>query len=65
MRDALVWKDESSGRLFQGPDYNATLAKFVEREWNIEAARKACRSLNRLFLALERVETDPSLLRKA
>lgn len=58
MRDALVWKDESSGRLFQGPDYNATLARFVAKEWDIAGARNACRSLDRLFLALERIEAE-------
>jgi hypothetical protein len=58
MREALAWKDESSGRFFQGPDYNATLAKFVTTDWNIEGARQECRSLGRLFLALERVEAE-------
>ena len=58
MREALTWKDDSSGRLSQGPDYNAPLAKFVTKDWNIEEARKRCRSLNRLFLALERIEAD-------
>lgn len=58
MREAMAWKDTSSGRLFQGPDYNATLAKFVLGQWNIEVARKACRSLDRLFLALERTEAE-------
>ena len=58
MREALAWKDEASGRLFQGPDYNATLAKFVSKQWDIEAARKECRSLGRLFLALERIEAE-------
>ena len=58
MRDALAWKDESSGRLFQGPDYNATLAKFVAEVWDITGARNGCHSLDRLFLALERIEAE-------
>jgi hypothetical protein len=58
MREALAWKDDSSGRLFQGPDYNATLAKFVATEWDITGARNKCRSLHRLFLALERIEAE-------
>ncbi len=55
-REAMVWKDERSGRLFQGPDYSATLAKFVWGEWGISTARRRCRSLERLFLALGRIE---------
>lgn len=58
MREALAWKDESSGRLFQGPDYNATLAKFAAKQWDIQTARTECRSLSRLFLALERIEAE-------
>lgn len=58
MREALTWKDDSSGRLSQGPDYNATLAKFVIDRWNIKKARNKCRSLDRLFLALERIESE-------
>lgn len=58
IREALTWKDDSTGRLSQGPDYNATLAKFVTADWNIKKARKACHSFDRLFLALERLESD-------
>jgi hypothetical protein len=58
MREALAWKDESSGRWSQGPDYNATLAKFVKDEWDIEKTRTKCRSLDRLFLALQRIEQN-------
>lgn len=58
IREALTWKDEATGRLSQGPDYNAPLATFVTHEWDIEVARKKCRSLDRLFLALERIESD-------
>lgn len=58
VREALVWKDEPSGRLFQGPDYNATLAKFVANDWDLGGARNKCRSLDRLFLALERMEAE-------
>lgn len=58
IREALTWKDAASGRLSQGPDYNAPLARFVTTAWNIGAARKQCRSLDRLFLALERIEAE-------
>ena len=58
IREALTWKDEATGRLSQGPDYNAPLAKFVTNDWNIEVARKRCRSLDRHFLALERIESE-------
>ena len=58
LREALAWKDIGSGRLFQGPDYNATLAKFVSKEWAIEVAAQECGSLRRFFLALERFERE-------
>lgn len=53
-REALVWRDDKSGRLWQGPDYNGTLAHFVAEYWDIFAARSICPSLERLFLALQR-----------
>lgn len=56
MREALVSRNESSGRLFQGPDYNGTLAHFVTHQWDVSAARQACPSLERLFAALHRLE---------
>jgi hypothetical protein len=58
MREALVWKDPDSGRLRQGPDYNGTLARFVIKTWNLARARRVCRSLDRLFVALQRLEAD-------
>jgi len=58
MREALAWQDAASGRFFQGPDYNATLARFVNAQWDIDLARKSCRSLERLFVALERIERE-------
>lgn len=58
IREELAWKDESSGRLSQGPDYNATLARFVSKQWDIEVASKNCRSLGRLFIALGRIEAE-------
>ena len=58
IREALTWKDEATGRLSQGPDYNAPLAMFVTNDWNIDVARKRCRSLDHLFLALERIESE-------
>lgn len=56
MREALVWKDKESGRPFQGPDYNATLARFVTKDWDVATARRKCPSLDRLFAALVRIE---------
>lgn len=57
-REALVWRDEKNGRLFQGPDYNGVLAPFVQKQWDIRVAQRSCRSLDRLLLALERLEKD-------
>jgi hypothetical protein len=56
MREAIVWRDERSGRYLQGPDYNGAMAPFVTKEWNVEAARRRCPSLNSLFVALGRLE---------
>jgi len=56
VREALVRHDKSSGRLFQGPDYNGELAHFVAKQWDISTARRACPSLERLFAALQRLE---------
>lgn len=56
MRDALVHKDDTNGRLSQGSDYNGALARFVIDLWDIEAASGRCPSLRRLFGALERIE---------
>jgi hypothetical protein len=58
LRDALVWRDELAGRYSQGPDYNGGLAPFVRESWNVDASRARCRSLDRLFLALDRLEKD-------
>ncbi len=58
IREALTWKDDSTGRLSQGPDYNAPLAKFVTDDWDINKARHHCHSLDRLFLALEGIESE-------
>ena len=57
-RDSLVWCDPADGRLRQGPDYNGTLAPFVRDRWNLRTAQIHCRSLERLFLALARIERD-------
>ena len=56
MREALVWRDSRSGRLHQGPDYNGTLAPFVRHDWDVDGARRTCRSLGSLFSALARLE---------
>ena len=57
-REALVWRDEKSGRLWQGPDYNGTLAQLVAEHWNVFAASAVCPSLEGLFAALQRLEAD-------
>lgn len=57
-RDALVWRDHSSGRHYQGPDYNGTLARYVASHWDLRAARRSCRSLERFWGALGRLEAD-------
>ena len=56
VRDSMVWRDVDSGRLFQGPDYNGTLAHFVTNLWDIPTSRQACPSLQRLFAALLQLE---------
>jgi hypothetical protein len=58
IRDALVWRDDKSGRLYQGPDYNGTLGKFVIGHWDVVSARGHCPSLDRLFAALQRLEAS-------
>jgi hypothetical protein len=56
IRDALVWRDGKSGKIYQGPDYNATLGRFVTDQWNISLASSRCHSLVKLFSALQRLE---------
>lgn len=58
LREALVARDEGSGRLRQGPDYNGALARFVSEKWNLEQASSRCRSLGRMQAALARLEND-------
>jgi hypothetical protein len=56
IREAIVWRDERSGRFWQGPDYNGAMAPFVKNAWNVTIARQRCPSLNGLFIALARLE---------
>jgi hypothetical protein len=56
LRESLVCREESSGMLFQGPDYNGVLSKFVNNKWGIGLARKRCPSLEKFVAALERLE---------
>ena len=58
MREALVWRDDRSGRLCQGPDYNGALAPFVRARWDVDVARGSCPSLDRLLLALARLDAE-------
>lgn len=55
IREAMVGRDKS-GNLFQGPDYNGTLARFVVELWDTSTAASVCPSLQRLFGALQRFE---------
>jgi hypothetical protein len=56
IRDALAWRDDRTGLIHQGPDYNGTLGNFVRKHWDVSVARKHCNSLDRLFLALQDLE---------
>ena len=56
MREAVVWRDPRSGTLHQGPDYNGTLGGFVQKSWDLNAARARCPSLERAWLALADLE---------
>ncbi len=58
LREAMVWRDNRTGRLSQGPDYNGALADFVAKQWDVEGSRLVCQSLNRLYLALEKLEAE-------
>lgn len=57
-REALVRRDDRSGQLRQGPDYNGTLAQFVAESWSVVTARSLCPSLDGLWSALQRLESD-------
>ena len=56
IRDALVWCDDRTGKVYQGPDYNGTLGPFVMNQWDISSACSRCHSLNRVFAALQHLE---------
>jgi hypothetical protein len=56
IRDALVWRDDRTGKVYQGPDYNGTLGRFVTNQWDISSACSRCQSLERLFAALQSLE---------
>ena len=58
MRESLVWRDEDSGRLYQGPDYNGTRSRFVSECWDLDAAKQRCQSLAKLCAAVERLEAE-------
>ena len=56
LRRTLAPITHASRKDTQGPDYNDTLARFVVQRWDIGAAKLACRSLGRLFVALQQLE---------
>lgn len=56
IRDALVWRDVRTGKVYQGPDYNGTLGSFVMNQWDISSACSQCHSLDRFLAALQRLE---------
>jgi hypothetical protein len=55
VREAVVARDERTGRLLQGPDYNGTLGQFVRDHWDSAKARRSCPSLERMWAALGRI----------
>jgi hypothetical protein len=57
VRDALVWRDRH-GQRHQGPDYNGTLARFVQDRWNLQAAAGRCQSLAGLIRAVEQLDRE-------
>ena len=58
IREAVVWQDDESGRLMQGPDYNGALATHVRDAWGVRKSAARCPSLSGLFRALERLERN-------
>jgi hypothetical protein len=57
LREAIVRRD-TGGHLRQGPAYNSTLARFVNQNWQSEAAGNKCPSLGRMISALSTLETN-------
>lgn len=55
IRDALAFHDDR-GQVYQGPDYNGTLAGFVMNHWHVSSASGRCHSLERFLAALQRME---------
>lgn len=53
LRDAVTYRDQH-GTLLQGPDYNGTLHRFVQNQWNLKNAARASDSLTRALNALRR-----------
>jgi hypothetical protein len=56
IRDSLVWRDDKTGKVYQGPDYNGTLGTFITNQWDMSSACSQCQSLYRLIDSLERLE---------
>lgn len=57
VREALVWRDRE-GQRHPGPDYNGTLVRFVQNDWNVQAAARRCGSLAGLIRAIAQLERD-------
>lgn len=57
LREALVWRDEH-GQRHPGPDYNGTLLRFVQNDWNVQAAARRCGSLAGLIRAVGQLERE-------
>jgi hypothetical protein len=51
IREALVYRDRH-GQLHQGPDYNGTLGRFVQENWDVNVASSHCPSLAGLMNSL-------------
>jgi hypothetical protein len=52
MREAVTFKDRR-GVLVQGPDYNGTLCRFVEKAWDLETSIQRSESLRRAVRAVQ------------
>ena len=44
---------ETSSGPVQGPDYNGSLSRFVNEQWNIDVAANECRSLRKMLERLD------------
>ena len=55
IRESITLYNQN-GRLYQGPDYNPSLAEYVNSTWPLAKAAQKCPSLKKLLKALETLE---------